>query len=108
MLPQQYQQLPDEVLLPGLVDQLVQQTVLSQAIDEISSSFDETESMVRATSDAANQAHEVANSASQTATEGSETMANLLSAMDGIDEGAEYLEMMAGALDKLTTKAAGE
>lgn len=36
MLPQQYQQLPNEVLLPGLVDQLVQQTVLSQAIDQIS------------------------------------------------------------------------
>ncbi|MBV7380134.1 peptidylprolyl isomerase [Maritimibacter dapengensis] len=35
-LPQQYQQLPNEVLLPGLVDQLVQQTVLSQAIDQIS------------------------------------------------------------------------
>lgn len=40
MLPQQYQQLPDEVLLPGLVDQLVQQTVLSQAIDEISPMVD--------------------------------------------------------------------
>jgi peptidyl-prolyl cis-trans isomerase C len=29
-LPQQYQQLPVEVLLPGLIDQLVQQTLLSQ------------------------------------------------------------------------------
>ncbi|MBV7411058.1 peptidylprolyl isomerase [Maritimibacter sp. DP1N21-5] len=35
-LPQQYQQLPDEVLLPGLVDQLIQQTLLSQAIDDVS------------------------------------------------------------------------
>lgn len=34
-LPAQYQQLPNEVLLPGLVDQLVQQTVLSQAIAEV-------------------------------------------------------------------------
>lgn len=33
-LPQQYQQLPVEVLLPGLIDQLVQQTVLSQAAGE--------------------------------------------------------------------------
>lgn len=36
MLPDQYRQLPDDVLLPGLVDQLVQQTVLSQAIDKVS------------------------------------------------------------------------
>lgn len=35
MLPAQYQQLPNEVLLPGLVDQLVQQTVLGQAVDKI-------------------------------------------------------------------------
>lgn len=34
-LPQQYQQLPNDVLLPGLIDQLIQQTVLSQAIDEV-------------------------------------------------------------------------
>lgn len=36
MLPDQYQQMPNEILFPGLVDQLVQQTVLSQAIDQIS------------------------------------------------------------------------
>lgn len=35
-LPAQYQQLPDDVLLPLLVDQLVQMTVLSQAVDEVS------------------------------------------------------------------------
>lgn len=35
-LPQQYQQLPNEVLLPGLIEQLVQQTVLSQATEEVS------------------------------------------------------------------------
>ncbi|WP_298499133.1 peptidylprolyl isomerase [uncultured Maritimibacter sp.] len=35
-LPQQYQQLPDEVLFGGLIDQLIQQTLLSQAIDEVS------------------------------------------------------------------------
>lgn len=34
-LPAQYLQLPNEVLLPGLVDQLIQQTVLAQAIDEV-------------------------------------------------------------------------
>ncbi len=73
----------------------------SQAIDEISSSFDETESMVRATSDAANQAHEVANSASQTATEGSETMANLLSAMDGIDAKARSIASINKVIDEI-------
>lgn len=30
-LPQQYQQLPDEVLFPGILDQLVQQTALEQS-----------------------------------------------------------------------------
>lgn len=35
-LAQQYQQLPDDVLFPGLVEQLIQQTVLGQAADEIS------------------------------------------------------------------------
>jgi peptidyl-prolyl cis-trans isomerase C len=35
-LPQQYQALPDEVLFPGLVEQLIQQTVLSQAAGEVS------------------------------------------------------------------------
>ncbi len=35
-LPQQYQALPNEVLLPGLVEQLIQQTVLSQATTEVS------------------------------------------------------------------------
>jgi peptidyl-prolyl cis-trans isomerase C len=35
-LPQQYQALPNEVLLPGLVEQLIQQTVLSQATAEVS------------------------------------------------------------------------
>ncbi|UOA25467.1 peptidylprolyl isomerase [Pseudosulfitobacter sp. DSM 107133] len=30
-LPQQYQQLPDEVLFPGILDQLVQQTALQQS-----------------------------------------------------------------------------
>lgn len=73
----------------------------SQAIDEISSSFDETESMVRATSDAANQAHEVANSASQTATDGSETMANLLSAMDGIDAKARSIASINKVIDEI-------
>lgn len=38
LLPQQYQQLPNNVLLPGLIDQLIQQTVLSQAVDEVSES----------------------------------------------------------------------
>ncbi|WP_116086218.1 peptidylprolyl isomerase [Tropicimonas sp. IMCC34011] len=33
-LPQQYQQLPPEVLFQGVLDQLVQQTVLSQEADE--------------------------------------------------------------------------
>lgn len=33
-LPQQFQQLPDEALLPGLVDQLVQQTLLAQSLEE--------------------------------------------------------------------------
>lgn len=32
-LPQQYQQLPDEVLFEGILDQLVQQTVLVQSFD---------------------------------------------------------------------------
>jgi peptidyl-prolyl cis-trans isomerase C len=35
-LPQQYQSLPDDVLLNGLVEQLIQQTVLSQAMGEMS------------------------------------------------------------------------
>lgn len=35
-LAQQFQQLPDDVLFPGLVEQLIQQTVLGQAVDEIS------------------------------------------------------------------------
>lgn len=35
-LPQQYQALPNEVLLPGLVEQLIQQTLLSQATPEVS------------------------------------------------------------------------
>lgn len=35
-LPAQYQQLPADVLFPGLIDQLVQQTVLSQAVDKVS------------------------------------------------------------------------
>ncbi|NDW54405.1 peptidylprolyl isomerase [Aliiroseovarius sp. PrR006] len=35
-LAQQYQQLPDDVLFSGLVEQLIQQTVLGQAADEIS------------------------------------------------------------------------
>lgn len=34
-LPQQFQGLPDEALLPGLVDQLVQQTLLSGALEEV-------------------------------------------------------------------------
>ena len=34
-LPEQFQVLPNEVLLPGLVDQLIQQTVLGQAIGEM-------------------------------------------------------------------------
>jgi len=34
-LPQQYQQIPDEVLLPGLIDQLVDQEVLGQSSDEM-------------------------------------------------------------------------
>jgi len=32
-LPQQYQQLPDEVLFQGILDQLIQQTVLSQSFE---------------------------------------------------------------------------
>jgi len=36
-LPEEYQALPNEVLLPGLVEQLIQQTVLGQAIEEMSS-----------------------------------------------------------------------
>ncbi|MEL7097652.1 MAG: peptidylprolyl isomerase [Pseudomonadota bacterium] len=32
-LPQQFQQLPDEVLFPGILDQLVQQTILQQSFD---------------------------------------------------------------------------
>ncbi len=35
-LPEQYQALPNEVLLPGLIDQLIQQTVLGQAVGETS------------------------------------------------------------------------
>lgn len=35
-LPQQYQALPEDVLFPGLVEQLIQQTVLGQAAGEIS------------------------------------------------------------------------
>ncbi|GGD21729.1 peptidylprolyl isomerase [Sinisalibacter lacisalsi] len=35
-LPEEYQALPNDVLLPGLVEQLIQQTVLGQAIDEMS------------------------------------------------------------------------
>lgn len=35
-LPDDYQALPNEVLLPGLVEQLIQQTVLGQAIEEMS------------------------------------------------------------------------
>ena len=36
-LAPQFQQLPDDVLFPGLVEQLIQQAVLGQASDEISS-----------------------------------------------------------------------
>lgn len=35
-LPQQFQQLPDDVLLPGIVEQLIQQSVLGQAMGELS------------------------------------------------------------------------
>jgi peptidyl-prolyl cis-trans isomerase C len=35
-LPQQYQALPDDVLFEGILEQLIQQTVLSQAIGEVS------------------------------------------------------------------------
>jgi peptidyl-prolyl cis-trans isomerase C len=35
-LPEQFQTLPNDVLLPGIVEQLIQQTVLGQAIEEIS------------------------------------------------------------------------
>lgn len=35
-LPEQYQSLPDAVLLEGILEQLIQQTVLSQAITELS------------------------------------------------------------------------
>lgn len=35
-LPEQFQSLPDDVLLPGIVEQLIQQTVLSQALGELS------------------------------------------------------------------------
>lgn len=35
-LPQQFQQLPDDVLLPGIVEQLIQQAVLGQAMGELS------------------------------------------------------------------------
>lgn len=35
-LPPQYQQLPDDVLFEGLLEQLIQQTVLTQAMGEIS------------------------------------------------------------------------
>ncbi|QQA42895.1 peptidylprolyl isomerase [Pelagovum pacificum] len=34
-LPQQYQQLPDEVLFSGLVDQLIQQQLLSDRLEEV-------------------------------------------------------------------------
>ncbi|NSX53878.1 peptidylprolyl isomerase [Parasulfitobacter algicola] len=34
-LPQQFQQLPNDVLLEGLVDQLTQQALLSQSLDEL-------------------------------------------------------------------------
>src|SRR5690606_1102060 len=33
-LPEQYQQLPDEMLLPGLVEQLVDQTLLAQGVSD--------------------------------------------------------------------------
>lgn len=33
-LPEQYQQLPNDVLLPGLIEQLIQQTALSQALGD--------------------------------------------------------------------------
>lgn len=35
-LPQQFQQLPEDVLLPGIVEQLIQQAVLGQAMGELS------------------------------------------------------------------------
>lgn len=35
-LPQQFQQLPNDVLLPGIVEQLIQQAVLGQAMGELS------------------------------------------------------------------------
>lgn len=35
-LPEQYQALPDDVLFEGILEQLIQQTVLSQAIDALS------------------------------------------------------------------------
>ncbi|SMH45293.1 peptidylprolyl isomerase [Maritimibacter sp. HL-12] len=35
-LPEDYQALPNDVLLPGLIEQLIQQTVLGQAIEEMS------------------------------------------------------------------------
>lgn len=35
-LPEQFQQLPDEVLLPGIVEQLIQQAILGQAMGELS------------------------------------------------------------------------
>ncbi|WP_371170125.1 peptidylprolyl isomerase [Aliiroseovarius sp. 2305UL8-7] len=35
-LPEQFQSLPDDVLLPGIVEQLVQQAVLGQAMGELS------------------------------------------------------------------------
>ena len=34
-LPEQYQALPDDVLFPGLIEQLIQQTVLGQAVGEM-------------------------------------------------------------------------
>ncbi len=43
-LPQQYQQIPDDVLLPGLVEQLVDQTLLA---DEVSASPDSDPAAVR-------------------------------------------------------------
>ena len=33
-LPQQYQSMPDDVLFPGILDQLVQQTLLAQTIED--------------------------------------------------------------------------
>ncbi|MCV6591700.1 MAG: peptidylprolyl isomerase [Silicimonas sp.] len=35
-LPQEYQQLPDDVLFDGILDQLVQQTLLGEAVEQVS------------------------------------------------------------------------